>query len=78
MVVKFQGLMNKPNVLTREMGAPYGETPQYLILELHQIDKYVTFINKGHHTKVSPPVAYKKIGVHLIMMLNMTANKKSD
>jgi hypothetical protein len=25
------------------------------VLELNQIDEYITFIDKGHHTKVSPP-----------------------
>jgi Reverse transcriptase (RNA-dependent DNA polymerase) len=36
------------------------------VLELTQIDDYVTFIDKGHHTKVKAPVGYKKIQVHLI------------
>jgi hypothetical protein len=31
-----------------------------------QIDEYVTFIDKGHHTKVSPPNGFKKIRVHLV------------
>ena len=34
--------------------------------ELDQIKEYDTFIDKGHHTKVAPPVGYKKIRVHLI------------
>jgi hypothetical protein len=36
------------------------------VLELTQIDDYVTFIDKGHHTKVKAPIGYKKIRVHLI------------
>ena len=36
------------------------------VLELTQIDRYVTFIDKGHHTKVKAPIGYKKIRVHLI------------
>jgi Reverse transcriptase (RNA-dependent DNA polymerase) len=35
-------------------------------LELAQIDEYITFINKGHHTKASPPNGFKKIRVHLV------------
>jgi Reverse transcriptase (RNA-dependent DNA polymerase) len=36
------------------------------VLKLTQIDDYVTFINKSHHTKVKVPIGYKKIQVHLI------------
>jgi hypothetical protein len=36
------------------------------ILALNQIDKYVTFINKGHHSKVSPPAGFKRIRVHIV------------
>jgi Reverse transcriptase (RNA-dependent DNA polymerase) len=36
------------------------------VLELTQIDDYVTLIDKGHHTKVKAPIGYKKIRVHLI------------
>jgi Reverse transcriptase (RNA-dependent DNA polymerase) len=36
------------------------------VLKLNQIDDYITFIDKGHHTKVSPPSGYKKIRVHLV------------
>jgi hypothetical protein len=35
-------------------------------IELGQIDEYITFIDKGHHTKVNPPSGYKKIRVHLV------------
>jgi hypothetical protein len=35
-------------------------------LELGQIDECITFINKGHHTKVNPPSGYKKIRVNLV------------
>ena len=35
-------------------------------LELQQIFEYKTFIDKGHHTKTSPPTGYKKIRVHLV------------
>jgi hypothetical protein len=41
----------------------WGETTA---LELGQIDEYITFIDKGHHTKVNPPSACKKIRVHLV------------
>jgi hypothetical protein len=34
--------------------------------ELQQINDYQTFIDKGHHTKTSPPAGYKKIRVHLV------------
>jgi hypothetical protein len=34
-------------------------------LEITQIDDYDTFIDKGHHLKVKPPVGYKKVRVHL-------------
>ena len=37
-----------------------------IALELVQIDDYDTFIDKGHHTKVTAPTGYKKIRVHLI------------
>ena len=37
-----------------------------VILEFSSIDEYKTFIDKGHHTKTSPPSGYKKIRVHLI------------
>jgi hypothetical protein len=36
------------------------------VLELGQIDEYITFIDKGHHTKVNPPSGFKKIRVHLV------------
>jgi Reverse transcriptase (RNA-dependent DNA polymerase) len=39
------------------MVIPYGET---------QIHEYITFIDKGHHTKVSPPNGFKNIRVHLV------------
>ena len=35
-------------------------------LELAQINEYRTFIDKGHHSKSSPPSGYKKIRVHLV------------
>jgi Reverse transcriptase (RNA-dependent DNA polymerase) len=35
-------------------------------LELGQIDKYVTFVDKGHHSKASPPKGFKRIRVHLV------------
>jgi Reverse transcriptase (RNA-dependent DNA polymerase) len=35
-------------------------------LELTQINEYDTFIDKGHHTKTTPPSGYKKIRVHLV------------
>jgi hypothetical protein len=36
------------------------------VLELNQIDEYVTFIDKGHHSKVTPPTGFKKIRVHIV------------
>jgi Reverse transcriptase (RNA-dependent DNA polymerase) len=36
------------------------------ILELKQIDEYVTYIDKGHHSKVTPPTGFKKIRVHIV------------
>jgi Reverse transcriptase (RNA-dependent DNA polymerase) len=35
-------------------------------LELGQIDEYITFIDKGHHSKASPPKGFKRIRVHLV------------
>jgi phage anti-repressor protein len=35
-------------------------------LELGQIDEYTTFIDKGLHTKASPPNEFMKIRVHLV------------
>jgi hypothetical protein len=37
-----------------------------IALELGQIDEYATFIDKGHHTKDSPPNGFKKIRAHLV------------
>jgi hypothetical protein len=36
------------------------------VLELTQIDYFVAFIDKSHHTKVKAPIGYKKIRVRLI------------
>jgi Reverse transcriptase (RNA-dependent DNA polymerase) len=41
----------------------WGDTT---ILELNQINKYVTFINKGHYSMVSPPAGFKRIRVHIV------------
>jgi hypothetical protein len=38
-------------------------------LELQQINKYQSFIVKGHHTKTSPLAGYKNICVHLVIDL---------
>jgi hypothetical protein len=35
-------------------------------LELAQIDEYITFIDKGHHAKASPPNGIKKNRAHLL------------
>jgi hypothetical protein len=35
-------------------------------LELNQIDEYVTFINKGYHSKVISPAGFKRIMVHIV------------
>jgi hypothetical protein len=47
-----------------------GNTLWGTVLELTQIDDYVTFIDKGHHIKVKAPVGYKKIRVHLVYDVN--------
>jgi Reverse transcriptase (RNA-dependent DNA polymerase) len=36
------------------------------ILELNQIDEYVTFIGKGHHSKETPPTGSKRIKIHIV------------
>jgi hypothetical protein len=37
------------------------------ILELNQIDEYITFIDIGHHSKISPPAGFKrKNRVHIV------------
>jgi hypothetical protein len=36
------------------------------ILELSQINEYVTFIDKGHHSKVAPAAGFKRIRVHIV------------
>jgi Reverse transcriptase (RNA-dependent DNA polymerase) len=36
------------------------------ILKLSQIDEYISFINKGHHIKVTPPTGFKRIRVHIV------------
>jgi hypothetical protein len=37
-----------------------------IVLELNQIDEYVTFINKGHHSKATPPSGHKRIRFHVV------------
>jgi hypothetical protein len=64
MAMKFLGLMNKLNNWIRRNGNTlWGDATA---LESGQIDEYVTFINKGHHTKTSPPNRFKKIRAHLV------------
>jgi hypothetical protein len=58
--MKFLGLMNKLNDSIKRM---WGDAKA---LELAQIDEYITFVDKGHHTKASPPNGFKKIRVHLV------------
>jgi hypothetical protein len=36
------------------------------ILELNQIDEYVTFLDKGYRSKVTPPAGFKRIRVHMV------------
>jgi Reverse transcriptase (RNA-dependent DNA polymerase) len=36
------------------------------ILELSQINEYVTFIDKGHHSKAAPAAGFKRIRVHIV------------
>jgi hypothetical protein len=45
-------------------------------LELAQIDEYITFIDKGHHTKASPPNGFKKIRVHLAFTSSTTEDTR--
>jgi Reverse transcriptase (RNA-dependent DNA polymerase) len=48
----------------RKMGTPYWETPPFL---LNQINEYVTFIDKGHHSKVrTSPAGFKRTRVHIV------------
>jgi hypothetical protein len=35
-------------------------------MEPNQINDYVTFIDKGHHSKVAPPAGHKRIKVHIV------------
>ena len=51
-----------------QLDAKHGNTrwQDAVNTELQQIKEYDTFIDKGHHTKVSPPSGYKKIRVHLV------------
>jgi Reverse transcriptase (RNA-dependent DNA polymerase) len=46
-------------------------------LELAQINEYITFINKGHHTKASPPNGFKKIRAHLVFDVNHDGRHKA-
>jgi hypothetical protein len=46
-----------------------------MALELGQIDEYVTFIDKGHHTKVNPPSGFEKIRVHLVFIKHDVRHK---
>jgi hypothetical protein len=36
------------------------------VLELNQIDEYITFTDKGHHSNVTLPAGYKRIRVHIV------------
>jgi hypothetical protein len=33
---------------------------------INQIDEYITFIDKGHHSKVTQPAGSKRITVHIV------------
>jgi hypothetical protein len=46
-------------------------------LELGQIDEYATFIDKGHHTKASPPNGFKNIRVHLVFDIKHDGRHKA-
>jgi Reverse transcriptase (RNA-dependent DNA polymerase) len=52
-----------PRLDKRNVNMLWGDAT---VLELTQIDDYVTFIDKGHHTKFKAPIGYKKIRVQLI------------
>jgi hypothetical protein len=47
-------------------------------LELGQIDEYATFIDKGHHTKASPPNGFKKIRDHLVFDVKHDGRLRPD
>jgi hypothetical protein len=48
------------------------------VVELNQIDEYVTFIDKGHHSKVTPPTGFKRIRYTYYTMLNATVDIRPD
>jgi hypothetical protein len=75
MAMKFLGLMNKLNGLDQKNGNTlWGDTTA---LELGLIDKYASFIDKGHHTKASPPNGYKTIRVRLIFDVKHDGGNKA-
>jgi hypothetical protein len=47
------------------------------VLELNQIDEYVTFIIKGYYSKATPPGGYKKIRVHIVYDFNHDGRHKA-
>jgi hypothetical protein len=47
------------------------------VLELNQIDEYATFIDKGHHSKVTPPTGSKKIRVDIVYDVKLDGSRKA-
>jgi hypothetical protein len=37
-----------------------------ILLELNQINEYVTFIDQGNHSRVTPPTGHKRIRFHMV------------
>jgi Reverse transcriptase (RNA-dependent DNA polymerase) len=75
MVMKFLGLLNKLKRIDQKYGnALWGDATA---LELDQIDEYLTFIDKGHHTTASPPNGFKRIRVHLVFDIKHDGRHKA-
>jgi hypothetical protein len=47
------------------------------ILELNQIDEYITFIDKQHHSKVTLPTGFKRIRVHIVYDVKHNGSHKA-
>jgi Reverse transcriptase (RNA-dependent DNA polymerase) len=46
-------------------------------IELQNITEYQSFIDKGHHTKTTPPGGYKRIRVHLVFDVKYDGRHKA-
>jgi hypothetical protein len=63
MVMTFLGLINKLNEDEKNGNTLWGDAT---VLESTQISEYITFIDKGDHTNVTPSDRYKRIRVHIV------------